>query len=75
MQRRKPIARGELSKVDAMELSYRGGFELGYEQALTDIRAMLRTPEAHIQELERWALSDPTIERDPPGLSLGAAHV
>jgi len=64
--------RGTLSKLDAMELSYRGGYELGFEAALSSVKAVLEAAEAHVQELEAWALSDPSLEADPPALSLGA---
>jgi len=64
--------RGTLSKLDAMELSYRGGYELGFEAALSSVKTALEAAEAHVSELEAWALSDPSIERDPPGLTLEA---
>jgi len=67
--------RGELSKFDYGECQFRGGYEIGYEQALADIGAALQLAGKHVQELEAWAGDDPAIELDPPVLTLEAAHV
>ena len=66
--------RDQLSKLDAMECFYRGGFEMGYQQALADVRAVLQPVQEHVGELAEWALDDPTIQRDPPVLTAEAAR-
>ena len=66
--------RDQLSKLDAMECFYRGGFEMGYQQALADVRAVLQPVQDHVHELSVWALGDPTIQRDPPVLTAEAAR-
>jgi len=59
----------KLDKLSLAEHYYRGGYEQGYEAAASDIRAMLAETEAHVRALEKWALSDPAIEADPPILN------
>ena len=66
------MKRDSLSKLDLAESYYRGGFEEGYQQALANVKAVLAAAEAHVSELERWALADPSVEADPPSLSLAA---
>ena len=68
-----PYKRDELSKLEGMECFFRGGFEMGYQQALVDIRASIAPVEAHVQELAEWAGGDASIVRDPPVLTLEAA--
>ena len=66
--------RGELSKLDLAETYYRGGVSLGYELALASVKRFgLIASERKLAELEEWAESDPSIERDPPGLALETA--
>ena len=65
--------RGALSKLDAMEHYYRGGFAMGFEAALQAFASVLEQANAHIEVLDTWAESDPSIERDPPGLALETA--
>jgi len=65
-----------LSKLDLAETYYRGGYEQGFGAALEAVKTVLTAADAHVRELEKWALDDPAIERDPPGLALEtAAHV
>ena len=63
--------RGEISRAELAECSFRGGFELGYQRAVEDLRRLLATAEGHIRVLEKWALGDPTVQIEPP--ELGAA--
>ena len=65
--------RGEMSKLDLAEAYYRGGYEQGFGAALEAVKKVLTVADAHVQELEKWAESDPAIERDPPGLALETA--
>ena len=71
----RPSKRGELSKLNLAEHYYRGGVQVGYEQALRDIGAALELAGAHVSELEKWATSDPALERDPPALALETAAI
>ena len=73
MTRQKLNFRGELSKLALAEIYYRGGYQIGFSEALASVRAALELAGKHVQELEKWATSDPALERDPPALSLETA--
>ena len=66
--------RDELSKANGMEAWYRGGFSMGWEAALSSVRAALELAERHVSELEAWAVADPGLETDPPALILSLAE-
>ena len=65
--------RGTLSKLDLAEAYYRGGYEAGFSEALAAVKTVLTAADAHVRELEKWALDDPAIVRDPPALALETA--
>jgi len=65
--------RDKLSKLDYGECQFRGGYEIGYSAALSSVRAVLELAGKHVQELEKWSLSDPSIEAEAPALSLETA--
>ena len=72
----RPTERDRLSKLDAMEHYYRGGFAMGFEAALQAFASVLGQANAHLEALDTWAESDPGLEREPPQLALAeAAHV
>ena len=61
--------RDELSKLSLAEIYYRGGYQVGFSEALASVREVLEAAETHAQELEAWVLDDPEVEREPPALA------
>jgi len=67
------MKRDNLSKFDYGEGQFRGGYQLGFEAAIANVKAVLELADRHVSELEAWAVGDPKDEADPPALALETA--